>query len=75
MINTFAYFFDPQTTHVDDFRLVDFTRNNGWGRIDEEVQSSEPSFSEREYRGLALFTFDAMRRLNVRILPLTLELG
>jgi hypothetical protein len=60
-----TYYFDPQTTLVDNFRLVDFTRNNGWGRIDEEFQSPEALFSKRVRRGLALFTFDAFQRLNV----------
>jgi hypothetical protein len=70
VIMTLAYYFDPQTTHVDNVRLVDFTRNNGWGRIDEEVQSPEASFSEGVCRGLALFTLDAFQRLNVRTILL-----
>jgi hypothetical protein len=62
------YYFDPQTAHVDDFRLIDFTRNNGWGVLDEELSSKYEALEFMlNWQGLAVFTFDACNRLNVRI--------
>jgi hypothetical protein len=63
-----ACYYNPWATHVDDFRLVDFTRSNGWRRLDEEFSSpdlSQPTNSDK-WQNLAHFTFDAMRRLDVR---------
>ncbi|KAJ2919397.1 hypothetical protein MD484_g1026, partial [Candolleomyces efflorescens] len=60
MVVILTHYFDLQITHVDGSRLVDFTRNNGWGRIDKELQSSIPF----NWPTLACFTFNAMQRLN-----------
>jgi hypothetical protein len=63
-----ACYYSPRATHVDDFRLVEFTRSNGWGRFDEEFSSpdlSQPT-NFNQWQNLAHFTLDAIRRLDVR---------
>ncbi|KAJ2929570.1 hypothetical protein H1R20_g7527, partial [Candolleomyces eurysporus] len=64
MISALRRFSDNQITYVDDFRLIDFTRNNGWGRIDERLSSHVKIDRFFEWSGLAHFTFNAIQRLN-----------
>ncbi|KAJ2927356.1 hypothetical protein H1R20_g9738, partial [Candolleomyces eurysporus] len=53
--------FSNQNIYVDDLRLIDFTRNNGWGGIDERLSSHMDRF--KVWSGLARFTFHAIQRL------------
>ncbi|KAJ2928063.1 hypothetical protein H1R20_g9029, partial [Candolleomyces eurysporus] len=57
---------ENQTTCVDDLRLIDFTHNNGWRRIDERLSShiERGRFDLVCWYGLASFTFDAIQHLN-----------
>ncbi|RXW19085.1 hypothetical protein EST38_g6765 [Candolleomyces aberdarensis] len=56
-----------QTTYFDNLRLIDFTRNNGWGRIDGRLSShvERDYLDAKNWYTLALFTSDAIQRLNV----------
>ncbi|RXW15164.1 hypothetical protein EST38_g10687 [Candolleomyces aberdarensis] len=55
---------DNQITYVDDLRLIDFTRNNGWGRIDERFSTHvERGCVAPKMYSLARFICDAIQRL------------
>ncbi|RXW15781.1 hypothetical protein EST38_g10071 [Candolleomyces aberdarensis] len=49
--------------YVDDLQLIEFTRNNGWERIDE-ILPSPLRMKPMQRHGLACFTADAIERLN-----------
>ncbi|KAJ2929549.1 hypothetical protein H1R20_g7534, partial [Candolleomyces eurysporus] len=61
-----VYYCGDQTTYVDDLRLIDFTRNNGWGRIDERLSSHiERGYVDPQvWHELARFTSDTIKHLN-----------
>ncbi|RXW15169.1 hypothetical protein EST38_g10686 [Candolleomyces aberdarensis] len=66
IINLLCRYSQDKTTYVDDPRLIDFTCNNGWGRIDERLLShvGKSHLTYRMWSGLGRFTLDAIRRLN-----------
>ncbi|KAJ2925648.1 hypothetical protein H1R20_g11449, partial [Candolleomyces eurysporus] len=64
IINALRRYSDNQITYIDDFRLIDYTRNNGWGRIDERLSFHVERDQFKEWFGLARFTFDAIQHLN-----------
>ncbi|KAJ2928129.1 hypothetical protein H1R20_g8971, partial [Candolleomyces eurysporus] len=64
VISALRRYSDNQITYVDDLQLIDFTRNNGWGRIDERLLSHVEINLFNEWSGLARFTFNAIQRLN-----------
>ncbi|KAJ2927358.1 hypothetical protein H1R20_g9732, partial [Candolleomyces eurysporus] len=55
---------DKQNTYLDNLRLIDFTRNNGWGRIDERLSSHVEMDRFSVWDDFAHFTFNAIQRLN-----------
>ncbi|KAJ2929151.1 hypothetical protein H1R20_g7947, partial [Candolleomyces eurysporus] len=64
IISALHRYSDNQITYVNDFRLIDFTRNNGWGRIDERLSSHVKVDRFRWWSDLARFTLNARQRLN-----------
>ncbi|RXW11773.1 hypothetical protein EST38_g14082 [Candolleomyces aberdarensis] len=68
IIMALLHYINNQTTHINDLRsLIDFTRNNGWRRLDERLSSHFKtglfSFAS-SWNGLAHFTSHAIQRLN-----------
>ncbi|KAJ2929569.1 hypothetical protein H1R20_g7536, partial [Candolleomyces eurysporus] len=66
IIKALGFYSGNQIAYVDDLRLVDFTRNNGWGRIDERLSSHiEIAFFDfMTWEGLARFTINTIKHLN-----------
>ncbi|RXW15166.1 hypothetical protein EST38_g10689 [Candolleomyces aberdarensis] len=64
IIDALVRYSGNQTAYVDNLRLIDFTRNNGWGRIDERLSSRVETDPFDIWSGLVRFTFDAIQRLN-----------
>ncbi|KAJ2934361.1 hypothetical protein H1R20_g2732, partial [Candolleomyces eurysporus] len=62
----FRYSKNRTTCGVDLRSLIDFTRNNGWGVIDERLPShvEMDRVNNVHWYGLAHFTFDSIQHLN-----------
>ncbi|KAJ2928130.1 hypothetical protein H1R20_g8976, partial [Candolleomyces eurysporus] len=64
IIRILYHYLNKQNTDSNNLQLINFTRNNGWGRIDERLSSHVDIDRFSDWDGLAHFTFNAIQRLN-----------
>ncbi|KAJ2927362.1 hypothetical protein H1R20_g9734, partial [Candolleomyces eurysporus] len=64
IIRILYHYLNKQNTDSNNLQLINFTRNNGWGRIDERLSSHVDIDRFSDWDGLARFTFNAIQRLN-----------